>query len=132
MERARTIRPDSIPLLIGAATTLLQRGFQKLSTGLDPGPEAAAMAREIQQKARDQIAADSDDSRVILGLRHNLWWVAAEADHRFGRDPGGALAEAANARKEIGILTHISPAGARSLAPQSRGLDPGPAFDEAE
>ena len=134
LERARTIHPGSVALLIGAATTLLQVGFQKLSTGLDPGLETAAMAREIILRTRGKVAADSDDSRVLLGLRHNLWWVTAEADHRFGRDSGGALAEAARVRQEYGHpdLHFGFSLVLEALHRESRGLDPGPTFDAAE
>ena len=133
LEEALIIRPDAQRVRLSLATVALQSGFLMLSTGGDPGP---LMRREAARLAPwDDRAAWKleSDWRSLLGTRHHLWWVAAEADLRFGRDPRPALAQARRARKEVPPdIHHAFSLLIEAQALAARGQDPTPVHREIE
>lgn len=131
---ASAIQPGSTQLLIRSANATMQLGFLQLATGGDPGARIAAAAEAIAAADRGQPQLDVGLRSNLVGLQHNLWWAAAEADVRFGRDPAAALARAAEARKAFGRgdshFGYTLMLEARDR--HRRGQDPSPVLDEAE
>jgi hypothetical protein len=103
LDRARLIRPGSVQILNAKVAAVMQSAFLDLSTGGDPGPAVRDTAREFAAVPRAAFATESEFSLAQTAL-HHLWWIAAEADWRFGRDPRPALAEAARMRAAVPIL----------------------------
>ncbi len=132
--QARAILPDSVPLAIRSANTSMQLGFLELATGGDPGARLAAAAEAIDRMEQGSPQLDATFRTNLLGLSHNLWWTAMEADVRFGRDPARSLAGAAAARRTFHRAdVHFG----YSLMLEARDrdrrrLDPFSALDQAE
>lgn len=89
LAQARIIRPDRD---LGSDTHyVMQRAFFLLSTGGDPGALVREEARRLEGLSSTSGYSSADFQDRSNSLR-NLYWVAAEADWRFGRDPSRALA----------------------------------------
>jgi serine/threonine-protein kinase len=129
---AMRVRPDSLLIRSRLAGAALQSAFFMLSTGRDPGPMVREQARQLAEWCGGQAQPQDVEWQAALGTVTHLWWVAAEADERFGRDPLPDLQEARRAREGRPLDLHAAfPLLIEAKREMDRGRDPGRLFQEA-
>ena len=106
LEQGLTIRPDSEKIRVFLPNITLQMGFLLLSSGGDPAPLVGRTAMRIEAAASRDAWSQEMDWTITKGTLHHLWWVVAEADQRFGRSPGEALAHAKRWRNQVAPDIH--------------------------
>ena len=133
LERALEIRPDSEQIRSVLPNTSLQLGFIMLSTGEDPAPMVRKIAEQLEERSGREAWSREQEWLVAKATLHNLWWVVADADQRFGRNPDEALRHAKRWRDQVGpdphhVFTRLIEA--QVLA--DRGQDPTQAYREIQ
>jgi tetratricopeptide (TPR) repeat protein len=91
LDKALAIAPDSRQVNLESAVFTFYQGRRELSRGLDPSALLVKRAQTLGARV-DRALENRDDSGA--SARENLcrlWALAAEADHRYGRDPRPAL-----------------------------------------
>jgi len=131
LERALQIRPDSEQIRAFLPNTTLQLGFLMLSSGEDPAPMVRRTAEHLEEKSGREAWSREQEWLIAKATLHHLWWVVADADQRFGRDPDAALRHAKRWRDQVGpdphhIFTRLLEA--KVLA--DRGHDPAQTYRE--
>ena len=134
MGEAARIRPDSEALRLDLAGATLQTGFIMLSSGKDPAPLMQQQAIKLATWSFREAWKEESDFLNMSGTIQHLWWVAAEADQRFGRSPWAALKEIRRWRSKRGIpdVHYAASLMLEAKALADVGRDPEPAFREAE
>jgi tetratricopeptide (TPR) repeat protein len=131
-EKALQVRPDSRVLQGRLAGATLQAGFLMLSTGRDPGALARDTATALTQSCQAHSAPQDSEWQAQLGTICHLWWVAAEADQRFGRDPWASLQAGRRAREGRPLDLHTAfPLLIEAKCQGDRRQDPQPTFQAA-
>jgi len=131
LEVALRIRPDAEEPRITLPNSALQVGFIQLSTGGDPAGLLRMAALGLEAFAPREAWTRDSDWTAAKGTLHHLWWVVAEADQRFGRNPEPALAHARHWRDQVPADPHHAFSRlieAKHLA--DRGADPGQLYEE--
>ncbi len=132
LAEALAIRPDSRMVQGRLAGTTLQAGFFMLSTGQDPGPMARDTATATTAICQAHPDPQDPEWQSEMANVCHLWWVAAEADQRFGRDPRASLEAGRRAREGRPPDIHTAfPLLIEAKAEADRGQDPRPLFQEA-
>ncbi len=132
LELGLAIRPDSETIRVFLPSTALQLGFLMLSSGGDPAPMIRTAALRLESTADRKDWSRETEWLITMGTLHHLWWVVAEADQRFGRDPKGALAKARYWRNRVAPDIHHAFSlliEAKDLA--DRGRNPDQVYREA-
>ncbi len=106
LERALAIRPDSEQIRSLLPNTSLQLGFLMLSSGEDPAPMVRRTAQQLEEKSGREAWSRELEWLLAKATLHNLWWVVADADQRFGRNPDEALQHAKRWRDQVGPDPH--------------------------
>jgi len=101
LEQGLAIRPDSERIRVFLPSTALQLGFLMLSSGEDPAPMVQNAALRLEAISSRKDWSQESDWLNTKGTLHHLWWVVAEADQRFGRNPEQALGKARHWRDEV-------------------------------
>ncbi len=132
LEQGLAIRPDSERIRVFLPNITLQMGFLLLSTGGDPAPMVARTALQLEGTASREAWTQEMDWTITKGTLHHLWWVVAEADQRFGRNPEQALAHAKRWRDQVAPdIHHAFTRLIEAKALADRGGDPAPLYQEA-
>jgi len=132
LELGLVIRPDSETIRVFLPSTALQLGFLMLSSGGDPAPMVKTAALRLESTADRKDWSRETEWLITQGTLHHLWWVVAEADQRFGRDPREALVKARLWRDRVAPDIHHTFTRlieAKDLA--DRGRSPENAYREA-
>lgn len=134
LDEVARIRPGALDILLQSTELALQRGFLQLSQGRDPAAMLLDRTRPLQALRQESGWRLDPKKNQGVATLHHLYWVIAEADWRFGRDPGPALAEARRAREAFPLPDQhfVFPLLVEARHRIERGLDPGPIFAEAE
>ena len=106
LERALEIRPDSEQIKAFLPNTAMQLGFIMLSTGEDPAQMVRRTALRLEAFSSREAWSREQDWIVAKNTLHNLWWVVADADQRFGRSPDEALEHARRWREQVAPDPH--------------------------
>ncbi|MCE1204174.1 MAG: serine/threonine protein kinase [Holophagaceae bacterium] len=131
LEAALRIRPDAEEPRITLPNSALQVGFIQLSSGGDPAALVRKAALGLEAFAPREAWTRESDWTAAKGTLHHLWWVVAEADQRFGRNPDPALARARHWRDQVPADPHHAFSRlieAKHLA--DRGADPHRLYEE--
>ena len=134
LDEVSRVRPGSMEILLQSTNISLQRGFLQLSQGGDPAPMLRERVQPLLEiRDENRWRKDLKKTEAVAAL-HHLFWVIAEADWRFGRDPRPALAEARKAREAFNVPDQhfVFPLLVEAQYLRDRGRDPGPVFAEAE
>jgi len=133
LERALEIRPDSEQIRAFLPNTSMQLGFLMLSTGEDPAQMVRRTALRLEAFSSREAWSREQDWIVAKNTLHNLWWVVADADQRFGRSPDEALDHARRWREQVApdphhVFTRLLEAKVMA----DRGQYPGHAYSEIQ
>jgi len=132
LEQGLAIRPDSEPIRVFLPNTSLQLGFLMLSSGGDPAPMVRKAAVRLETMASREVWTREEDWLNAKGTLHHLWWVVADADQRFGRNPDEALAHARRWRDQSAPdIHHAFTRLIEAKAMADRGQDPRKVYQEA-
>jgi len=129
--RALRIRPDAEEPRLSLPNSALQVGFIQLSSGGDPAALVREAALNLEAFTARETWTRESDWTAARGTLHHLWWVVAEADQRFGRNPAQALARARHWREQVPADPHHAFSRlieAKHLA--DRGTDPRRLYSE--
>lgn len=134
LAQALAIRPDSHDLLLRASEADVQQAFLQLSTGEDPGTMLRERARLLTSEHNKNSWRNVTEQAIAIGWLHRTWWVTAESDWRFGRDPRPALKEAElwRQRSRVSDIHQVFPLLLDALDVANRGEVPYLAFKKAE
>ena len=132
LEKGLLIRPDSERIRIFLPNTTLQLGFLMLSSGGNPAPLVRETATRIESMASRQAWSQETDWLNNKQTLHHLWWVVAEAEQRFGRDPEVALTHARTWRDQVAPdIHHTFTRLIEAKALIDRGQHPGKVYQAA-
>lgn len=132
LEQALLIRPDSERVRVFLPSTALQLGFLMLSSGGDPAPMVRKTAEQLEASSSREAWSQEMDWINTKGTLHHLWWVVAEADQRFGRNPEPALAHAKRWRDLVAPdIHHAFTRLIEAKALADRGGNPAKVYREA-
>ncbi len=133
LERALEIRADSEQVRAFLPNTSLQLGFIMLSNGEDPGPMVRRTAVHLEAVSSREGWSRKQDWIVTKNTLHNLWWVVADADQRFGRNPDEALGHAKQWREQVSPDPHhIFTLLIEAKVMADRGQDPEHAYGKIQ
>lgn len=132
LQQAMVIRPDSTQLSLDLALLAQQTGKRVLQRGEDPADRVRTEAGRLESFIKATNGLTDLERLSCRELLHNLWGLTAEADHRFGRDPGEALSRARGWRAGLApSAEQVFPLLTEARSRQDRNGDPEPVFEEA-
>jgi len=105
LQQAQTINPDSLRLRLEGPNLAIYASLRMLSRAQDPAPLLQEQVLHLSRFAERKDWPLESEWLMARSVLHDLCWVRAEADHRFGRDPGEALTQARHWR--TGMVPHI-------------------------
>jgi serine/threonine-protein kinase len=132
LEQGLRINPNSERIQGFLPGTALQLGFLMLSSGGDPAALTRQAAERMESMASRETWPREGDWHNAKSTLHHLWWVVADADQRFGRNPDGALAHAKHWRDQVPPdVHHVFTWLIEAKAMVDRGQDPRAGFKRA-